>query len=810
MKLKNYQKDALDNLDKFLQIFVSHPERELHEIYKKFKDDSEDIYLRNMPGYHDVIEDVPNVCLKVPTGGGKTLIATASLKILCSYLKPDINKLIVWLVPSETILNQTYKNLNDKHHAYRKRLNEDFGSVDVYNKAQLLDAENFSVQSVENNLSVLILSYDSFRKKSKEYYKAFQQNGNLLKFQDKIKDDEVLDGADEFSLIQVIRHYEPIIIIDESHHAATPLSKEMLANFKPSFILELTATPRDKSNLIAYVSPESLKAEQMIKLPVQVLNFNDKKDVISGAIDKRNELENLAGGVIRPIVLFQAESKGKAEDRATFDKVKQDLIKLKIPAEEIAIKTAEINELKNINLNDKACKIKYIITINALAEDWDCPSAYILASLANRNSPVEIEQLLGRILRQPNTRYFDNDALNKSYVFTSSNDFNAAVNSIVKSLNNEGYEASDCSAFDEDGGAVQVKGQGEFKFENEDNGKAEIIQVRSFKIKEPFASQKIILPQFVIEYEDKRQANIFNERELNFRKLEPDMLHENFNLSAQDADVNFDSLDDLAAEIDFNDQDRLHVRYITPEEQHMSKIFDKFKNFEEQRRACIEILADDIDVKRNEFTKDDIRNYVARALTGLDDRKLMRAYIKHLSYANLINRKIDKLLSIHAREIFYNYAKLNKISTRLMYNFPAEIKVAKGSHLAKTLYAAEEDDSKTVNNFERKMAAALSGFENILWWHRNPASASNGGFYLNGFINHYPDFIARTKNNITLLIETKGDDRDNSDSKFKLDLGMEWEKLSGENYKYFMVFDDNDNFEHAINFNDFVSRLKSF
>ena len=71
MKLKNYQKDALDNLDKFLQIFVSHPERELHEIYKKFKDSSEDIYLRNMPGYHDVIEGVPNVCLKVPTGGGE-------------------------------------------------------------------------------------------------------------------------------------------------------------------------------------------------------------------------------------------------------------------------------------------------------------------------------------------------------------------------------------------------------------------------------------------------------------------------------------------------------------------------------------------------------------------------------------------------------------------------------------------------------------------------------------------------------------------------------------------------------------------
>ena len=68
-----------------------------------------------------------------------------------------------------------------------------------------------------------------------------------------------------------------------------------------------------------------------------------------------------------------------------------------IPAEQIAIRTADVNELKNTDLMSPSCPIRYIITVNALKEGWDCPYAYILASLANKTSQVDVEQILGRM-----------------------------------------------------------------------------------------------------------------------------------------------------------------------------------------------------------------------------------------------------------------------------------------------------------------------------------------------------------------------------------------------------------------------------
>ena len=62
------------------------------------------------------------------------------------------------------------------------------------------------------------------------------------------------------------------------------------------------------------------------------------------------------------------------------------------------------------------------------------------------------------------------------------------------------------------------------------------------------------------------------------------------------------------------------------------------------------------------------------------------------------------------------------------------------------------------------------------------------GFGINGFINHYPDFIVRMKSGKTILIETKGDHLENEDSKNKIWLGNKWADLAGNDYKYFMVF----------------------
>lgn len=316
-------------------------------------------------------------------------------------------KAVVWLVPSDAILTQTYRTLTDKNHNYRKKIDVDFGNkVEIYSKQQLLNGQNFNPTSVSDNLSVFVLSYDSFRTSKKDGRKAYQENGSLLPFV-RFKQDSgsLLEDTDETALIQVIRKLNPVVIVDESHHATSKLSKEMLQNFNPSFVLDLTATPKNGSNIISFVDARQLKAENMVKLPVIVYNRKSQEDVFVSAISLRRKLENEAveeqkngGRYIRPIVLFQAQPRTN-DDSTTYDKIKHTLIDMGIPESEIAIKTADRDELKNIDLSSHDCSIRYIITVNALKEGWDCPFAYILATVANRTSSIDVEQILGRILR---------------------------------------------------------------------------------------------------------------------------------------------------------------------------------------------------------------------------------------------------------------------------------------------------------------------------------------------------------------------------------------------------------------------------
>jgi len=171
--------------------------------------------------------------------------------------------------------------------------------------------------------------------------------------------------------------------------------------------------------------------------------------VLNAARELREHLEQAAieqqrqgGPYVRPIVLFQAQPR-VGDDATTFEKLRELLLKHKILAEQIAIKTGEKNELKGVDLLSPDCKIRYIITVNALKEGWDCPFAYVLASLANRTSLVEVEQILGRVLRQPYARALGKPELNMCYVVTSSDDFSTTVKQVVKGLEAAGFSAED-------------------------------------------------------------------------------------------------------------------------------------------------------------------------------------------------------------------------------------------------------------------------------------------------------------------------------------------------------------------------------
>ena len=446
MELKSYQKKVIADLTRYL------------ELLNKTKNDAAAFRLfwqeKSAPAlglYQNVIPGVPNLCFKVPTGGGKTFIACNAVRPIFDALPATKTKAVVWLVPSDAILTQTAKSLKNPQHPYRQKIDVDFGGrVEVYTKQELLNGQNFNPTAVTEQLSVMVLSYDSFRGRGKEVLKAYQENSNLAEFAKVLgKPDSPIEKADETALFQIINQLNPLVIVDESHHARSELSLEMLENFNPCFVLDLTATPKKESNIISYVDAVQLKNEHMVKLPVIVYNRDSQSEVLIDAIDLRNKLEEIAsaeyaktGKYIRPIALFQAQPKGK-EDATTFEKLRDKLVDAGIPAEQIAIRTADVNELKNVELMSLSCPIRYIITVNALKEGWDCPFAYILASLANKTSQVDVEQILGRILRLPHTSQHTQSALNMSYVLTSSNDFNNTVAHIVKGLNSAGFSDKD-------------------------------------------------------------------------------------------------------------------------------------------------------------------------------------------------------------------------------------------------------------------------------------------------------------------------------------------------------------------------------
>ena len=453
MELKSYQQDVLNDLSQYFEYIQTHTS------YTKAYDtlwadrlgtDYDPFTNKGIRPYRNTIKGCPHVCVKVPTAGGKTFIAVNALKTIFDNFERSRPKAVVWLVPWSNLLDQTYQALNNPDHPYRQKLNALFSNrVEIYEKKDLLQAASFDPANVSEQLSIFVLSYGSLRAKNKDDRKIFEENSALAKFAQYYGDEDyLLQDIPETALINVIRSLTPVVVVDESHNAESELSVEMLQNLNPSFIFDLTATPKNNANIISFVPALRLKENNMVKLPVIAYNHRTKNEVIDSALHLQRQLEVIAKQekrYIRPIVLFQAQSKTK-DDNVTFEKIKQELLALQIPENQIKIKTATINELKGIDLMSSECEVRYIITVNALKEGWDCPFAYILASVADRSSEVDVTQILGRVLRQPYVSKLQNNLLNVSYVLTASDKFTTVLNSIVQGLEMSGYSKDDYRA----------------------------------------------------------------------------------------------------------------------------------------------------------------------------------------------------------------------------------------------------------------------------------------------------------------------------------------------------------------------------
>ncbi|HOR18161.1 MAG TPA: DEAD/DEAH box helicase family protein [Bacilli bacterium] len=897
MELKNYQEKVLKDLDLYIDNILD--TRNAARAYDKLWKDK-GVRVGGTDGiqlYNDTIPGVPCVCFKVPTGGGKTILGCAAIKHIFDAMQGQ-KQVVLWLVPWDTILTQTYDNLKNPNHFYRERLNRDFASkVEIYTKKQALTGANFNPSAISEQLSIIVMSFDSLRASNKEDRKVYEENSNLMPFVHTFNDRRnMIQDVDDSALMQILNRLRPVVIIDESHNAKSDLSKEMIQNLNPSFVIELTATPKKDSNIISIVSAGELKEENMVKLPVIAYNRPSINRVIVESLDLRNSLEKAAkyerqtfgAPFIRPIVLFQAQPRGE-EDSVTFDRMKQNLIDLGIPENQIAIKTASKNELNGIDLMSEDCQIRYIITINALKEGWDCPFAYILASISNRTSSVDVEQILGRVLRQPYQKQYSNKILNMSYVLTSSNDFQTTLDNILVGLNSAGFSKTDMrtvrtnsldnlyeekvdesaeqgSIFDgiTSGGEdidVDIFGVDSVKAEissrsteisndseretiggiyssnenvekmltqaeakndeyeaeveiNEREGTANIPEeVRQFSnvflVKNEFKEEiknELKLPIFCF----KKKGTLFSDDSAIY-DVDTEFLNDGFNLSTVAVPQHLTTSVEGIFKVDVESSADGDVIKKTILNRDDSEEFKRQLNLipESSRvKSCEAKLISDLNGKFDNIPYVDLINFVKRIMatfTTEDDIQALQNNIYAISQR--IKDYINEKLVDYRYSNFKSKLVANEIFTEYRYQLKLSITCPLHTNeYLRTLYTEEENK---VNSLEQKFMIKVSSLENIKWWHRN---IERRGFAINGYLNHYPDFVLETKSGVIVLIETKGEHLDGDDSKKKLELGQLWSNNSiPGKYKYFMAFDKtplNENGSDLLdNIVDLISRL---
>lgn len=876
MKLKTYQEKVITDLKKYLSLLEEH--KDIERAYNLLWQDK-----NVMPGmgkirpYNNLIPGVPHVCMKVPTGGGKTLLGCSAIKYILDSMSDKEHKLVIWLVPTDTIYKQTHKNLSDNRHDYRINLNNDFGgNINVINKEEALSRKGFSAASIKEEVTILIISYDSIRSKKKTE-KVYAENGSNLDFVQEYKDrDSLVADVDDTALINVINQCNPIVIVDESHHAKSDLSIEMLKNLNPSFILDLTATPKSNSNIISIVEAWELKKEHMVKLPVVVYNRKNKEQVIADAIELRDSLDRMAqqtvaedGKYIRPIVLFQAET-NTDEDATTYEKLKQSIIKnFKIKEEEIAIKIAGKDEISKKDLFSEDCKIKYIITINALKEGWDCSFAYILATLANRSSLVDVEQIVGRILRQPYTEEQKSKFLNMCYVITSSDDFYGAVDKVINGLNAAGFSDKDVKAIEEtpkeeiggeqieltDVGNITPKTSSDTEQSEEDpfevNEKAAKAEVEKRQDNTQEISESVAdILKTSEEASDNldslftQNQDVMNGMNTPFEVVDRDMvstINEEFSDSIRDLVIpcfyikkpqsifNIQEEEWLTDEVlleDFTLRNAdTNIEFNATAEQIVSIDIEKGK-----RPQYLKMNADTSKQFKANFSnlpsdkkKEECKHFVKSKLEKLDnvDFDDLRRYVDKV----IDSMTLEQIESIDNTRLFAYYECIKKKVTGLQKEFKEkqfellknQRKIVCKPHFQFPDYITPMQSTSDIakglytkeycnfDNFERDVIIEIASQKNVLWWHRNPERKKKESFIINGFFKHYPDFIIMTESGNVVVIETKGNIYRDS-AKDRLKLGKQWEASTPERFCYYMLF-DKEPIDGALTWQEFINNV---
>jgi len=727
-------------------------------------------------------EELPAFYLKIPTGGGKTILACHTIDLINRiYLKKQ-TEIVLWIVPTTQIYRQTLANVRNREHPYRQVLDISSGG-----RTTILEKmDRFTKLDVEENLVVMLLMLPSASRRNKEVLKVFKDSGSFGEFfplEDDGEGNEKLlkefPNLDYFgsensfygriaktSLGNTLRVLRPIIIIDEGHKAYSEIAQKTIRDFNPSIIVELSATPPKNSNILVNISGQALNREEMIKLDMHITNKAslDWKDAILAAVDKRNLLEKRArdyeantSEYIRPICLIQAERTGKDQRGTGYihaEDVKEYLIKqCGILEEEIAIKSSEKDDIEGIDLLSKDCPVRYIITKYALQEGWDCAFAYLLTILTNPSSQLSITQLVGRILRQPKARKTKVKELDESYIFC----FRQKARDLLENIK-RGFEVE---------GLGDLAGR--VSMDEGDTESVEATKARAIGYREEFKKfeGRIYLPKFVIQ-----------ERE-SWR----DVSYEMDILSRIDwSEVNLEALADIPLGEMRAKEEKVTVGLSKDEK----KVIET-KEFTAEEGGLeinkVFVTRQILDIVPNSWVAYEIGKKVMDIFLVKYDKKTVTNNLVFIieELRKYLEKERDRL----AEQVFRDLIKRKTLWFFLLsdkggYKLPNSIRVKNTSKklvrqdntpIQRSLFDVMPEEE--FNEMEKSVAIYLDEQGKLLWWYRN---LSRQDYYIQGWKKHriYPDFIfADTDDkkqddyNKIYVVETKGLHLKNEDTDYK-------------------------------------------
>lgn len=772
---------------------------------------------------HDGLgREIPNVCLKIPTGGGKTLLAAHALeRISVDYFARQTG-LVLWIVPSDSIYKQTWKLLANRESIYRQVLERASGG-----RVMLLEkGDSFTKQDTAEYLCVMLLMLQSSARKSKETLRMFRDSGNFTSFFPEVDDmlanqkladavpnldvNNLADGTAwagtslKHSLGNALRLTRPIVVMDEGHKAYSKTARETLDGFNPRFILELSATPNTgpdrQSNILVDVSGRELKEEQMIKLPINVFNYAnaDWKHALAQAHARLADLQKEATGLhgrenrlIRPIMLVRVERTGKEQrenERIHAEDAREYLIdRCGVKPEEIRVKSASNDELKDEDLLSPLSTVRYIITKDALREGWDCPFAYVLAILDRTSAATALTQMIGRVLRQPEARNTSVQALNECFIFCFDQEVQQAVDAVRRGLEEEGM--SDLGS--------------EIRAGNASNGSA--VKSVTIQRKDKYRNLGIFLPRVLV----KEKAGAF--RPIDYDR---DMLGaldwKAFSYTKRDScDLEGkDSVEETLTLMDLGQGSRGEMDYLTDQE-----TTRYVANGEVDLGFLVRQL---LDAVPNPW---EAARIIDETVTALRTRGFSteQIYVNRLALLKMMKEDIARQVEGCAEKRFVAALKAGDITLELVSagdpnlnweladSFTVDVadgdrvlQKRSGEPLERLLF--EKVFEKEFNQLEKELALYVDGDDAVRWWHRLVARQD---YHLQGWQRNriYPDFLVCLEtveggNTRFSVLETKGkhlkgnDDTDYKNKLFNLltehaktavragDLELRWESTS--------------------------------